>query len=107
MAGKEERREKEVKKIREEVSKKKDQRRREGGDKNEMSFKRRRVDLFSIEAFDMFSQGDDLESCGGASWFFFVENPNDLSDFELETRADVPVVPVVTDVLVSPSFGGG
>ena len=32
-----------------------------------------------------------------------MENPEDLSDFEFDTNAQVRVVPDVTDVLVSPS----
>ena len=59
--------------------------------------------FFSAEAFDIFSQGEDLESCGGVSWGDLLENPDDLSDCELETRTDVCAVLVVTDVLVSPS----
>ena len=43
-------------------------------------------------AFDIFSLGGDLESCGGL----------ELSDCELEALVDVSVVPGVTDVPVSP-----
>ena len=32
----------------------------------------------SVEAFEIFSQGRDLESCGG---LFLGEKPEDLSDF--------------------------
>ena len=32
------------------------------------------------KAFDIFSQGEDLESCGGVSWGDLLENPDDLSD---------------------------
>ena len=44
-----------------------------------------------------------MESCGGLSWEDFLEKPDDLSDFEPDTRALVRVVPDVNDVLVSPS----
>ena len=54
------------------------------------------------EAFDIFSPGGDLESCGGLSWRDLLEKPVDLSDCEFEVRVDVSVVPGVTDVLVSP-----
>ena len=47
-----------------------------------------------------------MGSCGGASWSDLLKNPCDLSDGEPESRADVPAVLVVVDVLVSPFFGG-
>ena len=59
--------------------------------------------LFSVEAFDIFSQGGDLESCGGFCWEDLLEKPDGLSDCEPDSCAHVRVVPVVTDVLVSPS----
>ena len=67
------------------------------------SAKRRCVGSFSVEAIDIFSQGGDLESCGGLSWEDLLEKHEDLSDCESETRVHVPVVPYVIDVLVSPS----
>ena len=33
-----------------------------------MSAKRRCVGFISAETFDIFSQGEDLVSCGGVSW---------------------------------------
>ena len=56
-----------------------------------------------MEAFDLFSQGGDLESCGGPSWRDRLEKPVDLSDCESEAWVDVQLVPDVTDVPVSPS----
>ena len=53
--------------------------------------------------FDIFSQGEDWESCGGFSWRDLLEKPDDLYDCELETRTDVSAVLVVLDVPVSPS----
>ena len=67
------------------------------------SAKRRCVGSFSVEAIDIFSQEGDLESCGGLSWEDLLEKHEDLSNCEPDTRAHVPVVPDVTDVLVSPS----
>ena len=40
---------------------------------------------------------------GGGSWSDLLENPDDVSDGEPETWTDVSALPVVTDVLVSPS----
>ena len=69
-----------------------------------VSAKRRRVGLVSAEgAIDIFSQGEDLDSCGGFSWRDLLEEPDDLSDCESVSRAVVSVVPVVSDVHVSPS----
>ena len=56
-----------------------------------------------MEAFEINSQGGDSESCGGRSWRDLLEKPEDLSDFEPDTRVVVHVVPDVTDVPVSPS----
>ena len=67
-----------------------------------MSALRRCVGSFSVEAFDIFSHGEDLESCGGFSWEDLLEKPDDLSDCEPETRTDVSAVLGVTDVLVFP-----
>ena len=65
-----------------------------------MSAERWCVGLVSAEAFDICSEGEDLESCGGASWSDPLVNPDDVSDCEPETRSDV------SDVLVFPSFCG-
>ena len=56
--------------------------------------------LFLRRLFDIFSQGEDLERCGGVSWGDLLENPDDLSDCELETRTDVSAV---LDVNVVPA----
>ena len=37
--------------------------------------KRRCDGLVSVEAFEMFSRGRDLESCGGLSWGDLLEKP--------------------------------
>ena len=66
-----------------------------------VSVKRRCEGFVSVEAFGIFSQGGDLESCGGFSWRDLLEKPEDWSDFEPDTRVDV--VLGVTDVPVSPS----
>ena len=71
-------------------------------EENETGIVKRRCDG-SVEAFEIFSQGGDLESCGGLSWEDFVEKLEDLSDCEPDTRAHVRVVPDVTDVPVSSS----
>ena len=42
-----------------------------------------------MEAFEISSQGRDLESCGGLSWEDLLEKPEALSDFEPDTRAQV------------------
>ena len=39
----------------------------------------------------------------GFSWWDFLEEPDDVSDCESESRAVVSAVPVVSDVLASPS----
>ena len=64
----------------------------------------KRCDGFvSVEAFEIFSQVGDLESCGDISWEDLLVEPDDLSDRELVSGELVRVVPDVTDVLVSPS----
>ena len=74
--------------------------REEEKEENEtVSAKRRCVGFISAQAFDIISQGKDLESGGDVSW----ENPDDLSDCEPETGTVVSALPLVTDVLVSPS----
>ena len=57
--------------------------------------------LASVKAFEIFSTGRDLESCGGLSWGDLWEKYEDMTDCKLDTRAHVRDV---TDVLVSPSF---
>ena len=84
----------------EEMGKKR--RREEEKDENETgSVKRLCVGSLSVEAFDIFSQGRDLERCGGLSWSDLLDKPEDMSDCEPETRVDVPDV---ADVPVSPSL---
>ena len=56
-----------------------------------------------MEVFDISCQGADLESCGDLSWEDPLEKHEDLSDCEPDSCAHVRVVPVVTDVHVSPS----
>ena len=58
---------------------------------------------FRWRLLEIFSQGEDLESCGGFSWEDLLEKLEDLSDCEPETRTDVSAVHVVTNVLASPS----
>ena len=67
-----------------------------------VSVKRKCVGFLSAESFDIFSHGEDLESCGGVSCGDLLENPDYFSDCEPETRTDASAVPVVTDVLVFP-----
>ena len=40
----------------------------------------------SVEAFEIFSQRRDLESCGGLSGGDLLEKPEDVFDFEPDTR---------------------
>ena len=70
-----------------------------------LTVKGRCVKSVSTEAFDIFSEGEDLES-GGFSWCDLLEDPDDLFDCDPGTRMGGPVVLVVTDVLVSPFVGG-
>ena len=73
-------------------------------DENQLErVKRRRDGLVSVEAFEIFGQGRDLESCGGLSWEDLVEKPEDLSYCEPDTHAHVRVLLDVPDVTVSPS----
>ena len=65
--------------------------------------KRRCEGFVSVEAFEILSQREDEESCGGFSWEHLLEEPEDLSDCEPDSCAHVRVVLVVTDVPVSPS----
>ena len=73
---------KESEKEREKKEKRGEERKRDGeNEENEtVSAKRRSVDFVSAEAFDIFCQGEDLESGGGVSWEDLLENPVDLSD---------------------------
>ena len=52
----------------------------------------------SVEAFEIFSQEGDLESCGDLSWVDLLEKHGDVSDRESDSCAHVRVVPDVTDV---------
>ena len=65
--------------------------------------KRRCECCFSVEAFEIFSQGRNLESCGDLCWDGLLGEHDDLSDRELVSCELVRVVPDVTDVPVSPS----
>ena len=58
---------------------------------------------FLWRPFWVFSPGGDLESCGDLSWEDLLEKPAYLSEFDPDSCAPVRVVPVVTDVPVSPS----
>ena len=79
---------------------------RDAKEENEMvRFKRRCEGFVSVEAFEIFSQGRDLESCGDVSWERLLEEPEDLSDCEPASCWLVRAVPGgsdVIDVLVSP-----
>ena len=54
-----------------------------------------------MEAFEIFSQEGDLESCGDLSWEDLLGKHKVLSDCEADSCAHVRVVLDVTDVLVS------
>ena len=57
--------------------------------------------FFSVEAFEIFRQGRDLESCGDVSWEDPLEKHKDLlSDCEPDSCAYVRVVPDVIDMPV-------
>ena len=56
-----------------------------------------------MEAFEIFSQGEIWRVVVVFLGRTFLEKPEDMSDFEPDTRARVRVVPDVTDVPVSPS----
>ena len=65
----------------------KKRRREEEEEENETgSVKRSCVGFVSVEAFDIFSQGRDLESCGGLSWKDLLEKREGWSGLEPETR---------------------
>ena len=82
-----------------------EQRKKRSGERREqkVSVERRCDGFVAVEAFEIFSQGRDLESCGGLSWWDLLEKLEDLFDFEPDTRVEVQVVLDVTDVLVSRS----
>ena len=66
----------------EEKEGKREEKRKRDEEKEEnetVSAKRRCVGFISADASDIFSQGEDLESCGGHSWGDLLENPDDLS----------------------------
>ena len=77
LVEKEERRKKVKERVTEEEEGKKvkrEEERKRDGEKEEnetVSAKRRCVGFISAEAFDIFIQGEDLESCGGVSWRIF------------------------------------
>ena len=81
-----------------------EKRNREGEkEENETETVKRRCEgCVSVETFEIFSPEGDLESCGGLSWRDLLEKLEDLSDCEPDSCARVRVVPVVTDVPVSP-----
>ena len=90
------------KETKEEMGKKR--RREEEKEENETeSVKRRCVGSVSVEAFEIFSQGGDMESCGDVSWERLLEEPEDRSDREPVSCELVRVVPDVIDVPVFPS----
>ena len=76
LEDKEERRKKVKERVTEEEGKKGEERggKERDGEKEEnetVSAKRRCVGFLSADAFDIFIQGEDLESCGGVSWRIF------------------------------------
>ena len=87
------------------MKKKSEKRKREEEkeDNETETVKRRCEGCVSVEAFEIFSQGRDLESYCGLSWEDRLEKFDDLSECQLVSCALVRVVPDVTDVLVSPS----
>ena len=66
LVGEEGRRKKEVKRKEKRVEEKK--RKGEKEENETVTVERRCVGFVSAEAFDIFSQGEGLESCGGFSW---------------------------------------
>ena len=98
MEGKEERKNKFNRETKEEVSR---EREREGekGEDGTVAVKRKCINPVSAEAFDIFSQGEESESCGN-SWCDLWDDSSGLSDCGSVTLS---CVPVVTDVLVFPS----
>ena len=98
MEGKEERKNKFNRETKEEVSR---EREREGekGEDGTVAVKRKCINHVFAEAFDIFSQGEESESCEN-SWGDLWDDSSGLSDCGFVTLSNVPVV---TDVLVSPS----
>ena len=81
-----------------------EKRRRNGEKENETEIVKRRCEGFvSVEAFEIFIQVGDLESCGDLSCEDLLDKPEELSDCESEAWVVVHEVPDVTNVLVSPS----
>ena len=79
----------------------KEKKREEEKEENEKETVKRKCEgLVSVEAFEIISQGRDLESFGDLSWNDPLEKPEDLSDCEPVSSARVRVVP---DATVSPS----
>ena len=83
-------RKEEDKDIREEVRRKEksEENEKREGEKEEnetVNVKRRCVNLVSTEAFGIFSQGEELESCG-LSWGDLLEDPGDLLDRDSGSR---------------------
>ena len=79
--------------------------RKEKEENETVTVKRRCEGFVSVEAFEIFSQGEDLESCGDV-WGDPLDKPEDLSDCELASCELVRAVldgRDVTDVPVSPS----
>ena len=68
-----------------------------------MTVERRCEGSVSVEAFEFFSQGRDLQSRGDVSWEHLLEEPEDLSDCEPASGELVRAVPGGSDVPVSPS----
>ena len=73
-------------------------------EKETVTVKRRCEGFVSVEAFEILSQGRDVESCGDLSWEHLLEEPEDLSDCEPASCELVCAVlggSDVIDVLVS------
>ena len=93
--GKEER----TAKVKNEGERDEKRKREEEKEENETVTGKRRCEGFvSVEAFEIFSQGRDLESCGDVSWEHLLEESEDLSDREPVSCELVRVVPDVIDV---------
>ena len=75
----------------------------ERGENETVSAKRWCVGSVSVEAFDIFRQKEDSESCDGFSWEGSLEAFGRLSDCDLETWTGLCAVLDVIVVLVSPS----
>ena len=78
--------------------------REEEKEEHETGTVKRRCECFvSVEAFDIFSQGRDLESCGDVPWVDPLKKLDNWSTCEPDSCALVRVVLDLTDVLVFPS----